>query len=457
MGAADINVTELIDTVSLNAYHVRVVGLCAALLFLEGFDFQAISYAAPALAKALAISKPMLGPLFSAGQLGLMAGALLFGIAGDRWGRKRVFILCGLDFGLASLATALSSSYSALIFWRLIAGLGLGGVGPIAITIASDYCPRKVRAALTMIMYCGFTIGGVFAGVVNAYFLRRGWQSVFYVGGMLPVLMAPVLVLALPESLNYLVSRETRGAEIARILDKIAPTTRHLADSHFVMEQAYEKKVQVPELFRRGYARRTTLLWMVLFISLITLFSLTNWLPTLFNSLGITAKQIVTIIGAGQAAGLAGSLVGARLMVSYRPFRVATVGYGLGAVMLVALGMTGAGFGSLLTVSSLLYFFLIGDQNIVNAMTGAIYPPKIRATGSGWAIGVGRIGGIIGPSLAGALLALRWTPSQLFVVAAIPTLAAAALVFVLSNAAKETDGLKQVDRAAVQLSAGEPS
>jgi MFS transporter, AAHS family, 4-hydroxybenzoate transporter len=167
------------------------------------------------------------------------------------------------------------------------------------------------------------------------------------VGGALPVLMAPVLALALPESLNYLVSRETRGVEIARILGKIAPAARHSADSHFVMEEAYEKKVQVPELFRRGYARRTILLWTALFISLITLFSLTNWLPTLFSSLGIIPKQIVTIMGAGQAAGLAGSLLGARLMVSYRPFRVATIGYGLGAVMLVALGIVGASFGAL--------------------------------------------------------------------------------------------------------------
>jgi AAHS family 4-hydroxybenzoate transporter-like MFS transporter len=296
----------------------------------------------------------------------------------------------------------------------------------------------------------------VLAGVFSAYFLRLGWPAVFYVGGALPILLAPVLLVALPESLNYLVARGTRGAEIAHILDKLAPGSRHSADDRFVMKQAYEKKVQVPELFRDGYARRTILLWMSLFISLITLFSLTNWLPTLLNSLGITAKQIVTITGVAQAAGLLGSLVAARLMVSYRPFRVAAAGYGLGAVLLVVLGMIGSGFGALLAINCLLYFFLIGDQNIVNAMTGAIYPPKIRATGSGWAIGIGRIGGIIGPSIAGALLAAHWVPSQLFVVAAIPTLTTAALVLVLSNAAKETSGSGALDRAAVELSTGEP-
>jgi AAHS family 4-hydroxybenzoate transporter-like MFS transporter len=457
MGSSEVNISELIDNSRLNGFHIRVVGLCGCLLFFEGFDFQAISYAAPALSKALAISKPMLGPLFSAGQLGLMAGALLFGIAGDRWGRKRVFIFSGLDFGLASLATALSSSYSALVFWRLVAGLGLGGVGPIAITIASDYCPKQWRATLTMIMYCGFTTGGVFAGLVNAYFLRRGWQTVFYVGGALPILLAPVLLVALPESLNYLVSQGTRRAEIAHIVDRIAPYMRHSADDRFVMEQAYEKKVQVPELFRAGYARQTTLLWMVLFISLITLFSLTNWLPTLLSSAGSSAKQIVTITGVGQAAALAGSLVAARLMVTYRPLRVATLGYGLAAVLLVVLGMAGSSFGALLLVNALLYFFLIGDQNIVNAMTGTLYPPKIRATGSGWAIGIGRIGGIIGPSIAGALLAFHWMPSQLFIVAAIPTLATAALVFMLSNAAKQIQSSHPLDRTAVELSTGEPS
>jgi AAHS family 4-hydroxybenzoate transporter-like MFS transporter len=438
MDSLDVNVSELIDNTRLNAFHIRVVGLCACLLFFEGFDLNAVSYAAPALAKALAISRPMLGPVFSAGQMGLMLGALIFGIAGDRWGRKRVFILCGLDFGLATLATALSTSYSTVVFWRLAAGLGLGGAAPIAITIASDYCPKRVRAALTMIMYCGYTIGGVFAGVVNAYFLRFGWRSVFYVGGAVPLLLAPVLILALPESLNYLISQGTRGAEIARILAQLVPGSHHSADSRFLMEQAYEKKLQVPELFRKGYARRTILLWMSLFVSLITLFSLTNWLPTLLNSMSITPKQVVSITAAAQGAGLVGSLVAARLIMTFRPFRVATIGYACAATLLVVLGMFGSGYAAFIMIYSVLYFFVIGDQNILNAMSGQIYPPRIRATGSGWAIGIGRVGGILGPTIAGALLALHWTPNQLFVIAGLPTLATAAIVFMLSNAMKGT-------------------
>jgi AAHS family 4-hydroxybenzoate transporter-like MFS transporter len=435
MNELDVNVSELIDNSRLNSFHFRVIGLCTCLLFFEGFDFYAISYVAPALGQALAISKPMLGPIFSAGQFGLMLGALILGIAGDRWGRKRVFILCGIVFGLASLATALTTSYLWLLIWRSVAGLGMGGAGPIAITIASDYSPTRARAALTMVMYTGFSFGGVFAGAVNAFFLRYGWQTVFYVGGAIPLLLSPVLLLALPESLNYLVSRKTRGSEIARILEKLAPGVHHSADNRFVMDQAYEKKVQVPELFRAGYGSRTILLWTILFVSLITLFSLTNWLPTLFNTLGITPKQVVIIMAVSQGAGLLGSLV-----ASYRPFHVAALGFAIAAALLLSLGKFGSVYTAILIVNPLLYFFLIGDQNIVNAMAGQLYPPKIRATGAGWGIGIGRIGGILGPSFAGLLLAYHWTPGRLFMLAAVPTLGTSAAAFALSHVMKELPG-----------------
>jgi AAHS family 4-hydroxybenzoate transporter-like MFS transporter len=436
MDPVEVNVSELIDNAKLNWFHIRIVSLCACLLFFEGFDLNAISYAAPQMSKALAISRPMLGPVFSAGQAGLMLGALILGIAGDRWGRKRVFISCGLIFGLATLATGISSSYEMIFSWRLVAGLGLGGAAPIAIAIASDYCPKRVRAALTMIMYCGYTIGGVFAGVVDAYFLRFGWRSVFFVGGVLPLLLAPVLIFGLPESLNYLISRGTRGKEIARILPRLNRSARVSESDRFQMAQAYEKKIQVPALFRDGYALRTGLLWLSLFVSLITLFSLTNWLPTLLNSMSITPKQVVSIIAVAQGAGLVGSVVAARLIVTWRPFRVATIGFGCAAVLLVILGKFGYGYLVFMVIYGSLYFFLIGDQNILNAMSGQMYPPRTRATGSGWAIGIGRVGGILGPTIAGALLALHWTPHQLFIAAGLPTLATAAIVFLLANAMK---------------------
>jgi AAHS family 4-hydroxybenzoate transporter-like MFS transporter len=241
------------------------------------------------------------------------------------------------------------------------------------------------------------------------------------------------LIVALPESLNFLIAQGTRGKEIARILAKVTPETHYAPDSRFFMAQAYESKLQLPELFRQGYASRTVLLWLAFFCSLITLFFLGNWTPTLLNSMSIGPKQIVTISAVAQAAGLIGSIVAARLIVLYPPFRVASIGYAVAAGLLVLLGLYGSGYAAFLAVNAFAYFFLIGTQNIANAMSGHIYPPRTRATGSGWAIGIGRMGGVIGPSLAGVLLAWHWRTGRLLAAASLPLLVAGAAAFLLSR------------------------
>jgi AAHS family 4-hydroxybenzoate transporter-like MFS transporter len=167
---------------------------------------------------------------------------------------------------------------------------------------------------------------------------------------------------------------------------------------------------------------------------------ITNWLPTLFNTLGVAPKQVVTIMALSQGAGLLGSLVAAQLVVSYPPFHIAALGYGLAATLLLGLGKFGSNYVAIMMLNSVLYFFLIGDQNIVNPMAGQLYPPKIRATGTGWGIGIGRIGGILGPSIAGLLLAFHWTPGRLFMLAAFPTLATSAAAFALSHVINELPG-----------------
>lgn len=428
-----ININAVIDEAGLTGFHLRVLALCGGLVFLDGFDLQAISYAAPALARGLALDGKQVGLLFSAGQLGLMLGALVFGLAGDRWGRKRVFVLCGLIFGLASLAMTQAAGILDLLGWRLVAGLGLGGATPLAITIAADFSPRRVRAALTMVMYCSFTIGGVCGGIVNAAVMQHGWQAVFYIGGALPLLLAPVLLAALPESLNYLVARGDRGAEIARILRRLAPGRAIAPDGPFAMADAYAREFHLPALFREGYAGRTLLLWSIFFIALIALFGFSSWLPSLLSTEGLSPARIVTITGVGQGFGLIGTIGAARLIVGRRPFLVAGLGYGVSAVLLLALGTVAGSFAGFLVVGSLMSFCLIGTQNIMNAMSGSLYPPRIRATGVGWAIGIGRAGGVVGPALGGVLVSLGWAPGQLVMLVAMPATLAGGLALLLAR------------------------
>jgi AAHS family 4-hydroxybenzoate transporter-like MFS transporter len=415
-----VNVTEIVDSSRLNSFHFRVVGLCALLIFFDGFDLQAISYAAPAVSAALGISRPMLGPVFSAGFAGLTSGALVFGLLGDRWGRKTVFILCGVLFGLASLGTATSGSLTQLLLWRLVAGFGLGGATPIAITIATDYCPTRMRATLTMIMYCGFTLGGVFGGWVASLVMPYGWEVLFYVGGAIPLLLAPLLMLALPETVEFLVNNNRDSERIARILTLVRPGFTAPADARFVLDHQDAGGFQLAELFRHGRAMRTVLLWAIFFSSLVALFAFTTWLPSLLNSRGLTPGEIVGITGAVQGGGLVGSLLFARIILRVRPFLVIAAGYISSAACLVVFSRMPAIYPVLFGSGLLTGICLVGTQNLLNAMSAQLYPPAIRSTGVGWAIGIGRTGAILGPSIAGLLLAYHFSASDLFLFAAIP-------------------------------------
>ena len=443
----EINVAAVVDGAPLGRFHLRVIGLCALLLFFEGLDLQAIGFAAPAIVRAFGWPQQVLGWVFSAGQAGMVLGALLGGLAGDRWGRRRVFIACGIEFGVTSLAMILVRNHYELMALRFIAALGLGAAGPIAITIASDYCPARLRTGLTMLMYCAFTIGGVGASYVVALLAAHGWQAVFIVGGVLPLLLVPLLLAALPESLNYLVAAGTRGAEVARILGRLEPGACFAAGANYTMPEAYDRRLQVPELFRRGYALRTLLLWSCFFISLITLFGISNWLPLLLDQVGLSAGQIAAINAAGQTGGLVGSIAGARILMRQPPMRTAAFFYVPAAVLVAGYAVAGANVAALAAVGFVGSFFLIGAQNILNATAGHIYPPRMRATGVGWGIGVGRIGGVIGPLIAGALVAAGWPARAIFIAAGLPILVAAGTALALHLAVRRaaSDGLRRPD------------
>ena len=175
------------------------------MLFLDGFDTQAIGYVAPALAKEWGLTKGALGPVFSAGLFGLMIGALLFGPLADRIGRKRIIILSTLAFGVCALATAFVHDVNTLLAIRFLTGLGLGGAMPNAIAMTSEFNPRRRRATMVMIMFCGFSVGAALGGLLAAALIPHfGWRSVFVVGGVAPLLLVPILALRLPESVRFL-------------------------------------------------------------------------------------------------------------------------------------------------------------------------------------------------------------------------------------------------------------
>src|ERR1700730_7530502 len=236
--ASQVDVAEFIDQQPVGGFQIRLLLTCAAVLFLDGFDTQAIGYVAPALAREWGLTKGALGPVFSAGLFGLMIGALVFGPLADRIGRKKIIIFSTLAFGLGTLVTAFVQDVNTLLAIRFLTGLGLGGAMPNAIDMTSEFNPRRRRATMVMIMFCGFSVGAALGGLLAAALIPQfGWRSVFVVGGVAPLLLVPILALRLPESVRFLALTGRANERVAQLLGLISPKASLAPAAPFVVHE----------------------------------------------------------------------------------------------------------------------------------------------------------------------------------------------------------------------------
>jgi AAHS family 4-hydroxybenzoate transporter-like MFS transporter len=427
------DVSDVVDRARLNAYHLRIVTLCGLMVFLDGFDLTAISYSAPQFIKLFGIERAMIAPVFFAGLLGLTLGALLFGLLADRLGAKRIFVACGVLFGVLSIATAVATTMSELVVYRFLAGLALGGASPIAIAIASDYAPKHVRTSVTMIMYVSLSLGSVAAGYAYGFLTFFGWRTVFWIGGLLPVLLAPVVIALMPETLEYLVMHGAPAAGIRTILARLDPRRDFSRETNFTVPSENKAGFQLVQLFQDGRAPITAMLWVVFFTSLIAIYFFNNWIPTLLTGSGLSGTEIVVISTGLQFGGIIGTLIAAPIVVRLPGFVTASAGYLCAALAMLVLGSGGGSFWFLACAVLTLGIFLIGTQSVLNASCAGVYPPSMRSTGVGWGFGIGRIGSVLSPGIAGVLVAMQWKPSELFMIAAVPTVVASVGVLVVHS------------------------
>lgn len=429
--AVATNVTEVIENARLGRYHILILVMCGIMIFFDGYDLLSISFTAPEFIKLLGIDRSMIGPVFSAGMFGLTIGALAFGPIADRIGPSRTFLLCCVIFGAFTLFTAFATSLTELLALRFMAGLALGGASPISVAIASNYCPKRVRTTVVMIMYISLAVGQIAAGYTYAFLATFGWKTVFYVGGMLPILLAPLFYLLLPEPVEFMVMKRAPAARIAEILFRIDPARSFDPATDFVVAPGNRFGFQIYQLFQDGRAALTSVLWVVFFTSIMAIFFYNNWLPTLLNGSGLSPGEIVTITTALPFGGVFGTLLIAPVLMKLGSFRTVAIGYFCATIAMIVLASVGLSFVALALSVFAVGFFLIGTQSALNASSALIYPPSLRSTGVGWGFGIGRIGSIISPSIAGVLVAFHWQPGQLFLIAAAPTLVASIMAYVL--------------------------
>jgi MFS transporter, AAHS family, 4-hydroxybenzoate transporter len=362
-----------------------------------------------------------------------MIGAFAFGPLADRLGRRAILALTVLFFGVASLTSAFAPSIGMLILLRFVTGLGLGGALPNAVTLASEYCPEGRRSFLVTVIICGFPLGSALGGVAAAHLIAEyGWRSVLVLGGVLPLLLAPALWVILPESARFLVTRGDRDARVAATLRRIAPDAVIPAGARFVGAGRPER-LPVRELFRRDVLVGTLFLWITFFMSLLVIYLLTSWLPTLLHSTGVSLRTASLVTAMFHVGGVLGSVTLGRIMDKLDPHRVLGVAYALAGVFII----TFRGVAAVPWLMALAVFgaglCAAGGQGGINALAASAYPTTSRATGVSWAHGVGRLGSVLGSMLGGVLHSPGSQLSTAFAIVAVPAFVAGASMLAMGR------------------------
>ncbi len=428
------NVSELIDTRPLGALQIRIVALCTLVALLDGLDLQSIGLAAPGIAADLHIPPPSLGAVFSAALAGLALGAFGFGVLADRVGRKAVLIGATACFGIFTICTALAPSFSVLLVFRFLAGLGLGGAMPSFISLTSEYCPRRLRAVIVALLWAGFPLGGFVGGLLASWIIPAyGWHSVFWVGGVLPLFVCVALIFALPESVGFLVASGAPPERISSLLRRVFPAVSVPSGASFVLNEERARGVPLVQLFAGGRAAGTVLLWISFFIAFMMLVTNSAWAPTLLKREGIGIKEaslamamfnlgsVVATCFAGWLIVRAGAAIILPLVMLGSAVSMALVGYAAPSVATVIL------------LQGLFGVFMGGGSSGLIALAAIYYPTAIRSTGVGWAMGMGRIGSFTGPLAVGSLVALGLSTGGIFVAIGVPTLLAAVTTAVVGR------------------------
>jgi AAHS family 4-hydroxybenzoate transporter-like MFS transporter len=433
--ASTVDVAAFIDAQPVGAFQVKLLLTCATVLFLDGFDTTAIGYVAPALAKEWNVGKAALGPVFSAGLFGLMIGALVFGPLADRIGRKKIIIFSTLAFGIGTLVTSLVNDVNTLLAIRFLTGLGLGGAMPNTIALTSEFSPHRRRATMVMVMFVGFSIGAALGGLLAAALIPPfGWRSVFVVGGAAPLVLVPILAWRLPESVRFLALTGRADARVAKLLTFVNAKAAFDAGTRFVVDEPALKGIPVQHLFRGGRTLATLLLWVVFFMSLLDIYFLSNWLPTVLNDLGASISEAAAIGSMLQVGGVVGTFALGSIIDRFS-FRALALVYFVAVFAVGAIGQLGHSAALVTSAIFVAGFCIVGGQIAANALAAGFYPTSVRATGVGWALGIGRVGSIVGPLVGGVLLSLKWSAGEVFVAAAGAALCAALAAFSLGRLA----------------------
>jgi AAHS family 4-hydroxybenzoate transporter-like MFS transporter len=418
----------LFSSRKVTGFQIGIFIFCAVIALVDGFDFQSISVAAVPIAKELGLDPNSFGPIFAIGLLGGLVAGVVSGIVSDKVGRKPVLAICLALMALGSALTPLIPGFGPLLLWRVIVGFGLGGALPCIISLTSEYSPSRLRGPTVSLMFAGYPLGAFAAGLsANAIIPRLGWQGLFWVNAIVPLVLLIFLFALLPESVGFsaLRGRVDRVAHVLsrmRIFD-VAPAS--------ITPAPRPQRSTFVSVFQNGRAMGTIVLSLVLALDLLVTYFLASWLPVIGTDSGLPSSAANIAIALSSIGSIAGAIFIPRIRLKAGVWLVIVIADVLGAVAVAAIGVA-AHTAPGLIVSALIAGMLTGGAQIATVgLTASFFDEAVRATGVGLAVGIGRLGAVVGPLLGGVLLQSHVAVPTIFLIIAGITVVSAIGMLIL--------------------------
>lgn len=432
-----MHLTDIAHTIregDMTSFQVMAVGICLLINMIDGFDVLAISFAAPEIAREWALPPTELGVLFAAGLAGMVIGALILGPLADRFGRRTMILASLTVISIGMLASAATSNLTQLVWLRVLTGLGVGGMLTSLNTMVAEYSSDRRRKLAISFLQAGYPVGGIIAGAASVYLISQfSWRGIFVFGGVLSAAMIPLVLWRLPESLDFLLSRRT-----PETLNRV----NHLLNrmGHAGLAQLPEQSAtgelsagNVKELFGAEFRARNLSMCICFFAIMCSWYFVVNWTPKILVDAGLSLEGGISGGLLLSLGGVTGGLALGFLTSAFSVDRLVTTFALLSVASMTVFGLLPTNLAPMLGVAFLIGFFLAGSMIGMYTIIPDVYPPRMRSTGTGWAIGIGRLGAVAGPYIAGVLIAAGWDRSLYFVALSLPMVLTAILVLRLKT------------------------
>ena len=442
MKAKPINVNHVIDNSKFHSYHFWLIFWMFLVIAFDGYDVVIYGASVPSLIMEWGISDVMAGAIGSYTVIGTALGAIMFGMAADKWGRKNIILLTTSLFSFFTLLSGFANEPVTFTVFRVIAGIGLGGVMPNVIALTTEFAPKRIRSAVVSFVFCGYSVGAIVAALTSRSLLpTAGWEPVFWLAGI-PLSFLPFMMKMIPESIGFLVEKG-KEEKVKEILNKLDSSFDMKAVIQMEKQQVKAPGSPVTKLFEEKRALSTLMFWISCFSAFVLIYSMNTWLPRLMMQSGYDLSSSLTFTAVMQLGAIAGTLIFGRLVDKWGFKKVLVPLFFCGALALSLIGFTKS------TILAFIYISVIGAssvgvQNLSNAFVSQYYPFNMRSTAVGSTMAFGRMGGIVAPTFVGFLLSINLMPQFNFAaIATAAILGGFAMLFV-----QEKHGNYQIERNA---------